>query len=692
MDGLLVRLRKHPFADYFAESFLSDAVQHREFYAALAATTLPTIASIQYGLSAIQRVYFKDNHYPALGHLNDDINRLFDLSIGIHESNVWRDVPGRPDLAIYARVMVVRAQRLKEYWHDLLVEFCSFLLDARLPAAERENGPRRVTVLERELAPRRLARDALILPRKPVSEAIAPAARVIAHCVRLKDGKFFCKPPHEIWRSLGEDYYAAVDNKPMDFKTMRTKLEAGGYESFSGLWDDLELVCRNALRVNYRAPPGSEGAAIVSAAERVRTAWRWTWDNESVDIANALLCSDIDNAVEVEVRAVHDAREGVALAAVRERQAAREAHDASLSVSAVIASAVHALRCDEMDAFTGAGEAWRLGNTQAQLQRQHAQSEDGAGSSSGGSSSAASVHRAAVAAAAVMPELDSSKAEYSAAIVAQYYEAEAAAAATAARAVTGGLDEGGVSAAAAAARDTDAACAALFAYVSSQQQNGSALSSSAQRPSSSSSSSFIAQQQQQQQQHSAASNSSSMSLASVIAPHHQSLRSSSTDASAAAAAPMTIAMMMEEEEGCSSSVDAGQTAASNSMRLASTSDSLRGDDAGARVPTYWGDSNAAAVATAAFPVEHVDIAPAGAAATQASMHAIELISGGPSGSWGSEVELAPAPLTEQRRRGFIGGGSSEAGFSNGPLQMLTHHGAQAVKRRKLAEDSRVWGE
>ena len=276
VDGLLVRLVKHPFGHSFAEPFLTPSNPHVTFYSLLA-VTMPEVEAVKYGLTAIQRVFFKDNHYPSFGHLNDDINRLLDLSITIHSAASWGET-GRRDLIITARDIVARAQRLKAFWRDLIVEFLSNLADGR------------VTELMPELLPRRAARDAFVLPR-PLTEGTVPLiARSIGHLAARKEGKFFARPPHEIWGGLGEAYYAAIDNKPMDLRTMRAKaelpVEAGGpmYASFQAVADDLDLLLRNAHTVNRNAPPGSEGAKICEAADSLRAMWEWDWNDSAIMI------------------------------------------------------------------------------------------------------------------------------------------------------------------------------------------------------------------------------------------------------------------------------------------------------------------------------------------------------------------------------------------------------------------------
>ena len=85
----------------------------------------------------------------------------------------------------------------------------SCLLGPRPPPPPRSDG--RVTELMPELQPRRAARDAFVLPREVLPDTAPFVARIVARCMFRREGKFFAKPPHEIWRDLGEGYYAASE-------------------------------------------------------------------------------------------------------------------------------------------------------------------------------------------------------------------------------------------------------------------------------------------------------------------------------------------------------------------------------------------------------------------------------------------------------------------------------------------------
>ncbi|KAI8597334.1 hypothetical protein EDD21DRAFT_327148, partial [Dissophora ornata] len=106
-------------------------------------------------------------------------------------------------------------------------------------------------------------------PSKVVEKGIEPPKdvvqkhmdRILKRCVNHKHAGPFLQPVD--WRTLNLPDYPVLIKNPMDFSTIREKLDNGKYVTMDDFADDVRLVCQNCVNFNGLDHPFSQGGLLI---------------------------------------------------------------------------------------------------------------------------------------------------------------------------------------------------------------------------------------------------------------------------------------------------------------------------------------------------------------------------------------------------------------------------------------------
>lgn len=337
VDGMLQRVVKHPFArGYFSLGAFDEANPRLQAYLRMQAhipalrAARPSAANIRtwvpflhYGFALIQMRKFKDDLYPSFGDLYDDVRSLLVRAVTVHEHPAWGMVVDEPALATWAADMAVSARRLSEYWDDIVLEHFGL-----------------TTNLSPQVEPRRAARDEAIRPSPVLPSTVPHLLKVIRETARSKEARMFRKPPHEAetfpLSLLTDEYYLRIGNAPIDLGTMERKVDEGLYGTHGDVLADFERLVSNAEAAFGDAPPGSEGAKVVTAARATAHKWWYHWSNLSIEIADRLLVEGIHGQKASALAAEREKREDEARVEAGRVEEARQLRRAHATASGLV--------------------------------------------------------------------------------------------------------------------------------------------------------------------------------------------------------------------------------------------------------------------------------------------------------------------------------------------------------------------
>ena len=334
---IMKRLLKHPYAQD-VKKWYEDDDRVEELTQRYGEIVCDVDENDKYGLDDIVRDC-NGREYATLGVLDNAVRRLLQLAMTIHSSPKWTGtivVSGYPtDLAVWSRQRVLRAQRLAEFWSDLAAE-CLFVYPP---------GTRTALYLEREA---RAARRGALLAAVPLSSK-SPLTSLIGKTIETvakTTSGYFSKPAFELWQDLPESYFIAIDNKPMDLRTLKENLNTGKYANLAALLEDRDRIVTNARIWNANAPPNSAGAAVLAAADTLVDTWNRVWYDGSIDAVNALEVIRINGIQNDQGKAAREARETAARTELAAADVIAKAQRAAMTRQDALRDARAALEAD----------------------------------------------------------------------------------------------------------------------------------------------------------------------------------------------------------------------------------------------------------------------------------------------------------------------------------------------------------
>ena len=150
---------------------------------------------------------------------------------------------------------------------------------------------------------------------------------------KFEKRRYFSKPAHEIWESLGRTW---IEN-PVDLRTMRDRVRSGFYTSYGAFLNELYRVYDNSISFNKNAPPGSEGAEICAAADACIWEVVVPWADSTLDIMARCEAEGLAKAIAVRNAERNQKREAEAEAAALAKWNAEEAKRRQNTVSSLLA-------------------------------------------------------------------------------------------------------------------------------------------------------------------------------------------------------------------------------------------------------------------------------------------------------------------------------------------------------------------